>query len=71
MFNKKFETELNVEGMHCGHCAKRVEDGLKKIKGVSKVVVDLNQHKVCVISKTEIDKNTIALAIEDLGYSVK
>ena len=68
---KSFEKQFVVEGMHCMHCAKKVEDVLKKIKGVKKVTVDLDSGKVTMISKNEIDAAVINSAIEQLGYKVK
>lgn len=71
MFNKNYEKQIVVEGMHCMHCAKKVEESLKKIKGVKKVQVDVETGKVEILSKTEIDNALINSAIEDLGYKVK
>lgn len=71
MFGKTYNKEFTVEGMHCMHCAKKVEDALKKIKGVKKVNVDLQSKTVTVTSKTEVDGSLVTSAIQDLGYSVK
>ena len=68
---KSLEKEITVEGMHCEHCAKRVEEGLKKIKGVKKVLVELETGKVKILSKNEIDNAQIANIIETLGYNIK
>ncbi len=68
---KNYQKQIVVEGMHCMHCAKKVEDSLKKIKGVKKVDVELETGKVVITSKAEIDDASINLAIENLGYKVK
>ncbi len=71
MFSKNFEKEIIVEGMHCGHCSKRVEDTLSKINGVKKVVADFNSAKVKITSKTELDNSILNTAVESLGYKIK
>ena len=57
--------EVFIEGMSCSHCQKRVEEALKKQRGIKEVEVDLREKK----AKLELDRN-IEL-IEDLGYEVK
>ena len=71
MFSKKLEYELIIEGMHCQHCAKKVEESLSKIKGVKKVLVDVETGKTIILSKTEVDNSAIKTAVENLGYSIK
>ncbi len=61
---------INVEGMHCEHCAKRVKEVLSKIDNVSKVVVNLSKHEV-IIYGDDIDDKIIKKNIEDLDYQVK
>ena len=36
----KRNINLKINGMMCKHCAKRVEDALNSIKGVSKINID-------------------------------
>ena len=71
MFNHNFEKEIVVTGMHCMHCAKKVEDALKKIKGVKKVTVTLDGGKVKILAKTQLDDALLAATIQDLGYTVQ
>ncbi len=71
MFGKSVEKEIVVEGMHCIHCAKRVEDKLSQIDGVKKVSVELSNGKVKILSKTELDDSLIKTTVETLGYTVK
>lgn len=66
MFSKN--VIISIEGMHCSNCAKRVEDALKKIKGVKSIKVDLESKKAnlkCLKSFQVSDINGI---IEDLGF---
>lgn len=68
MFNKKIKQVINVDGMSCSHCAKKVENSLKEIDGVIKVSVNLDKKEVIITSKFEIDTNLLRKKIEDLGY---
>ena len=68
MFNKKIKQVINVDGMSCSHCAKKVENSLKEIDGVIKVSVNLDRKEVIITSKFEIDTNLLRKKIEDLGY---
>ncbi len=72
MFKKNImQNEIFVEGMHCEHCANRVTDWIKKIKGIKNVNVDVESGKVTIFSTTTIDKNLIKSAIENAGYKLK
>lgn len=68
MFNKKVKQVINVDGMSCSHCAKKVENSLKEVDGVLKVSVNLDKKEVIITSKFEIDTNLLRKKIEDLGY---
>ena len=68
MFNKKIKQVINVDGMSCSHCAKKVENSLKEIDGVLKVSVNLDKKEVIITSKFEIDTSLLRKKIEDLGY---
>ena len=61
---------LNVEGMMCEGCEKRVQNVLKQIDGVENVVANHNTKKVTITSNIELDKNVIKEKIEDIGYEV-
>lgn len=62
---------IEIEGMSCGHCAKKVETGLKDIKGVKSVTVDLEAKKATVTMKEEISDGVLKNTVEELGYEVK
>lgn len=68
MFNKKVKQVINVDGMSCSHCAKKVENSLKEVDGVLKVSVNLDKKEVIITSKFEIDTSLLRKKIEDLGY---
>ena len=60
---------LNVSGMTCGHCRKRVEDALNAVKGVFGASVDLEGASADV----DYDPNSVTVdalteAVESAGY---
>ncbi len=70
MFGEKIIKIMSVDGMHCMHCAKKVEDSLKQLKEVKSVKVNLEEKKVEIILKSEIDDKILKDTIENLGYTV-
>lgn len=70
MFNKKIKKVLEVEGMHCGHCASKVENVLKKIPSVSKVKVNLDKKQVEVYLSEEVENNVLTEAIKSVDFEV-
>ena len=78
MTNIKIEEEksmkslvIEVEGMMCMHCAKRVEDACKSVTGVEDAKVSLDDKNVTVTSNGEIDKEAVVKAIIEAGYEAK
>lgn len=69
--SKRIQKVITVNGMHCEHCQKRVENALSRLHEVKKVEVTLEDKKVRVILKKEIGDEKIKEAIENLGYSVE
>ena len=69
--NKKIKKNIKIEGMNCMHCAKKVENGLKEIKEVKSVNVNLEEKNAEVILKQEVENDILKEKIEDLGYEVK
>ena len=62
---------VNIEGMSCSHCAKRVEESLKKIKNVKSVKVNLDKKNSTVTYKSEINIDDIKREIENLDFEFK
>ena len=72
MFGKeKIIKTLNVEGMSCMHCVKKVETALKDVKGVKSVNVSLENKTAEVTLKEDVDLSVLKKAVEDAGYEVK
>lgn len=69
MFSKNKKT-ISIEGMHCEHCAKKVENTLSSIEGVNKVKVNLSKKEAIIISKSIIDDQTIKDSFKDLDFTI-
>ncbi len=70
MFGKKIRTEIKVEGMHCNHCAGKVEAAIKALDGVKSVKVDLDSKSAEIVSSAELDRAVLAKAISDAGFTM-
>lgn len=66
----KITKTVQIEGMSCSHCAKKVEMALKELQGVKSVKVVLEDKKAEIVSNKEIDDETIKRVIEEIGYHV-
>lgn len=65
------EIKLNVNGMVCGGCEKRVVNAVSTIEGVKEVIANYNEGTVVVKSDTKISEDIIKEKIEDIGFEVK
>lgn len=70
MFGNKITKRISIEGMSCGHCAKRVEDALKQINGIKAVKVNLEGKNAEVTLKADVSNDILKSAVEDIGYEV-
>lgn len=64
------ELTINVEGMMCPHCEKRVVDALLKVEGVQQAVADHYNNKVTVKVTDEKLLSKLQNVIEEAGYKV-
>lgn len=63
---------LNVRGMSCSQCTKRVEGELKKINGIKNAEADLKDAKVKITFENgKVTAEQIAEAINNMGYWVE
>ena len=60
---------INVEGMHCDNCAKRIKKALESLDNVLDVTVNLSKKEV--ILNGDVSNKEIKECIEDLDYEVK
>jgi copper chaperone CopZ len=64
-----FAYELDVDGMHCANCARRVENGFNSVTGLW-AKADIGQKKVFLRSKTQLDEPQVKKIISDAGYTL-
>ncbi len=64
------KTIVNIEGMCCEHCAKRVEDKLATAKNVVSVDVKLKKNVAVIRSREEVSAEEITALVTDAGYKV-
>ena len=62
--------KINVEGMVCNGCENRIQNSLKMIDGVNKVVADHKKGIVTIKSNSKLDSNQICKKIEELGFNI-
>lgn len=62
---------LMLDGMHCGHCAEAIANGLKKMNGVKSAEVVYTTGKARVVYEPDALKiDDLVKAVKDLGYTV-
>lgn len=59
---------VNIDGMSCSHCAKRVEDALKEIDNVKSVKVNLDKKNATITYKNDIDIDIVKDKIDELDF---
>lgn len=64
------ELNLNVEGLMCGGCEKRVETAIGNMKEVKKVKANHKDGTIKIVLKGEIEESKIKEVIDDLGFKV-
>ncbi len=63
------ETIIKVQGMACGGCENRIQNALKNIEGIEKVVANHKEGTV-TITANEINIDKIKERMQDLGFTV-
>lgn len=64
------KTVLEVKGMTCGNCVKRVTKIISGLDGVSEVAVDLQKKEATFEYDTQtIKPASVVKAINEFGYS--
>lgn len=64
------EIKLNVEGMSCEGCEKRIQNALSVIENVENVKASHKESEVIISLKSEIDESILKETITDLGFEV-
>ena len=64
------KTIVNVEGMCCEHCAKRVENALSAVHGVVSADVKLKKNIAVLRSREQLSEEEIKNVVAEAGYKV-
>ncbi|WP_100374146.1 heavy-metal-associated domain-containing protein [Bacillus sp. FJAT-45037] len=65
------ELTIQIEKMSCGNCLETVKTALEELDGVIHADVHLNDKTATVeYDPAKVDKNKMAIAVEDKGYVV-
>ena len=67
--NVNYKKVFKVEGMHCEHCKRRVEEAVNDIRGVAGIV-NLKKGELTVSYEQDIEDSVIIEKLEKRGYSV-
>lgn len=67
--NILYTKTFTVDGMHCDHCKKRVEEVVNDMAGIAGKV-DLKKGELTVSYAEEVDDERIIVRIEKAGYTV-
>lgn len=63
------ETQLDIKGMTCASCVRRVEKALGRQEGVEEANVNFATHQASVRHAPDVDVKTLVEAVESAGYS--
>lgn len=64
------KTIVNIDGMCCEHCAKRVQDKLSTVKTAVSVDVKLKKKIAVIRSREQLSEEEIKALVTDAGYTV-
>ena len=60
---------IEVNGMHCAHCAKAVENALLEINGVKKAKADNEKNSAIITYSGDVSDEAVKSAVEKAGFS--
>ena len=63
-------TTLQVKGMMCDHCKKRVETDLKKLDGVSFALAEPDKDRATIEHREDVSVDALKECIQNAGYEV-
>ena len=65
------EYQLNVGGMKCENCVKKLTELLYKVPGIEKVAASLKDGKIDIVSSVPVVKETVEKLIKNAGFDFK
>lgn len=66
--DKMKKAEIEIKGMSCSGCAKRIESSLSEIKGIQDVRVSVERNKAFVEVSDDVDEGLLRHKIKEAGY---
>ncbi|MCS7057828.1 MAG: heavy-metal-associated domain-containing protein [Meiothermus sp.] len=60
---------LKIEGMSCNNCVRHVTEALKKVAGVERVEVSLEEGRAIVVGSAPAER--LIEAVEEEGYTAR
>ncbi len=70
MHNRSVKFTLEVEGMKCEGCVKRIENILENEKEVLSYKVSLKEKRIEIAAKKNVDIRKIIKKLEDLDFKI-
>ena len=70
MFWNNKKKIVNISGMSCDKCAKKIKLALETIPEINKVKVDLTKGEAIVYYKDELNDDDITRKVEELEYKI-
>lgn len=65
------EYSLNIGGMKCENCAKKITSLLVKIPGIEKAVASVKDGKIDIVSSLPVVKDAVEKAVKEAGFDFK
>ena len=65
------EVTIEVEGMMCAHCEKRVKKALEHLPFIAEAAPDFHTGRVALKVTGEVDLGAVRAAVEEAGYEVR
>ena len=69
-FNREIVKKINVSGLHCNGCAKRVENAFLSMKQVKSCVASYENMNVVLKLRKDLTEEQIKEVINNLGFEV-
>ena len=67
--NYPYLYQLNIDGMHCSNCARRIENAFNSNEGMW-AIADIGEKRVELRSKTVIGEDECRRIVSDAGYTM-
>ena len=65
------EYSLNIGGMKCENCAKKITSVLEKIPGIENAVASVKDGKIDIVSSLPVVKDAVEKAVKEAGFDFK